>query len=100
MVLLLYGDTERRVPGDYGAEPGRGAEAFPDRGRGDAGGRRRGYGDRAAVPVVAGRGQVRQFANPRAAAAALRRLRGHRQAKGTPWLTGSSRGSMTPQWRC
>src|ERR1022692_2171657 len=97
MVLLTYGDTARRVPSDHGAGPGRGAEALPDRGRGDPGGCRRGYGDRTAVPVLAGRRQVRQLADPRAAAAALHRLRGHRQATGTPWLTGSSHGSMTRQ---
>jgi transcriptional regulator with XRE-family HTH domain len=40
-----------------------------------------------------------ELADPRAASAALRRLRGHRQAKGATWLIASSHGCMTRPWR-
>ena len=43
--------------------------------------------------------KIRQLADARAAAAALRRLRGRRPPEGAPWLTGSWRGSMTRQSR-
>jgi len=99
LLLLVCGNNRRRVPGVHGSGSGGGDEALPDRGRGDADGCRRGHGDRAAVPVVAGRGKVRWLADPRAAAAALRRLRGHRPTARAPWLTDSWRGSTTRRSR-